>query len=68
MVFQHRLFQVATRSPETARLRESLTHAAALVIPGERTGVAAKLGERRFFKVALPETESNHNIFRLAQL
>ena len=38
------------------------THTAALAIPGERTGVAAKLGERRFFKVSLPETASNHYI------
>ena len=45
----------------------SPTHTAALAIPGERTGVAAKLGERRFFKLALPETASNHYIFMLAQ-
>ena len=42
----------------------SPTHRAAFTIPGERTGVAAKLGERRFYKVALPETASNHYIFR----
>ena len=41
----------------------SRTHTAALAIPGKRTGVAAKLGERRFFKVALPETASIHYIF-----
>ena len=41
----------------------SPTHTAALAIPGERTGVAAKLGERRFFNVALPETASNHYTF-----
>ena len=34
-----------------------------LVIPGERTGVADEVGERRLFKVALPETASNHYIF-----
>ena len=32
------------------------SHTAALAIPGERTGVAAKLGVRRFFKVALRDT------------
>ena len=41
----------------------SPTHTAVLAIPGERTGVAAKLGDQRFFKVALPETASNHYIF-----
>ena len=41
----------------------SPTHTAALASPGERTGVAAKLGERRFFKFALPENASNHYIF-----
>ena len=51
----------ATRSPETARPRQ--------VLPTqqpsrsrERTGVATKRGERRFFKVALPETADNHYI------
>ena len=45
----------------------SSTHVSALAIPGERTGVAAKLGDRRFFKVALPETASSHNFsFRLS--
>ena len=34
------------------------THTAALAIPSDRTGVAAKLGERRFFRVALQETAS----------
>ena len=33
------------------------------MIPGERTGVADEVGERRLFKVALPETASNHYIF-----
>ena len=37
----------------------SPTHTAVLAIPGDRTGVAAKLSERRFFKVALPETATN---------
>ena len=60
MFFQHRLFPGATRSPETA---PSPTHIAAFAILGERTGVAAKLGEQRFFKVALPETASNRYIF-----
>ena len=32
----------------------SPTHTVALVIPGEITGVAAKLGERGFLKVSLP--------------
>ena len=45
----------------------SSTHTSALAIPGERTGVAAKLGDRQFFKVALPETASSHNFsFRLS--
>ena len=47
----------ATRSPETA---PSPNHTADLAIPGEKKGVAAKLGERRFFKVAPPETARNH--------
>ena len=69
MFFQHRLLPGATRSPETARPRQvipsyhSPTHTAAHGIPGDRTGVAAKLGERRFFKVTLPETARNHYIF-----
>ena len=41
----------------------SLTHTTALPIPGERTGVAAKLGEQQFFKVALPDMAKNYNIF-----
>ena len=49
--------------PRDRATAPSPTHTAALAIPGERTGVAAKLGERRFFKVALPETGSNHYIF-----
>ena len=49
--------------PRDRATAPSPTHTAALAIPGERTGVAAKLGERRFFKVALPETASNHYIF-----
>ena len=53
--------------PRDRATAPSPTHTAALAIPGERTGVAAKLGERRFFKVALPETASNHYIFMLAQ-
>ena len=40
----------------------SPTHTAALAIPAERTGIAAKLGERQFLKVALPEMASNHYI------
>ena len=38
----------------------SPTHTTALPIPGDRTGVAAKLGERQFFKVAPPETARSH--------
>ena len=40
----------------------SPTYKAALAISGERTGVAAKIGEKRLFKVALPETTSNHYV------
>ena len=40
----------------------SLTHTGVLAIPGERTGVAAKLGERRLFKVAPRKAASNDNI------
>ena len=40
----------------------SLTHTTAVAIPGEITGVAAKLGELRYFKVALSDTVSNHYI------
>ena len=46
--------------PETARRAPSPTHTAAFAIPGV---VAAKPGERRPFKVALPETASNHYVF-----
>ena len=49
--------------PRDRATAPSPTHTAALSIPGERTGVAAKFGERRFFKVVLPETASNHYIF-----
>ena len=49
-------------SPRERATAPSPTHPVALAIPGERTGVAAKLGKRRFFKVALPETASNHYI------
>ena len=49
--------------PRDRATAPSPTHTAALAIPGEIMGVAAKLGERRFFKVALPETGSNHYIF-----
>ena len=48
--------------PRDRATAPSPTYTAAVAIPGERTGVAAKLGERRFFKVALPETASNHYI------
>ena len=48
--------------PRDRATAPSPTQTAALVIPGERMGIAAKLGERRFFKVALPETSSNHYI------
>ena len=58
-VFQHLLFQ----GPRDRATAPSPTHTAALAIPGERTGVAAELGERRFFKVTLPEAVSNHYIF-----
>ena len=34
-------------------------HTAALLIPGERTGVAPELGERGFLKVGLPEAANN---------
>ena len=49
--------------PRERATAPSPTHTAALAIPGERTGVAAKLGERRFFKFALPEKASNHYFF-----
>ena len=39
------------------------THTAAPAISGDRTGVTAKLGEGRYFEVALPETANNHYIF-----
>ena len=48
--------------PRDRATAPSPNHRAALAIPGERTGIAAKLGERRFFKVAVPETASNHYI------
>ena len=48
--------------PRDRATAPSPTHTAALAIPGERTGVAAKLVERRFFKVAFPETAINHYI------
>ena len=51
--------------PRDHATEPSPTHAAALAIPGERTGVAAKLDERRYFIIALPETLSNHYIFFL---
>ena len=51
MFFQHRLLPGATRSPRDRVTAPSPTHTAALAIPGERTGVAAKLGERRFSKL-----------------
>ena len=47
-------------TPRDRATAPSPTHTAALAILGERTGVAAKIGERRFFKVALPETVSVH--------
>ena len=49
--------------PRDRAAAPSPTYTAALAIHADRTGVAAKLGERRFFKVALPETASNHYIF-----
>ena len=48
--------------PRDRATAPSPTHTAALAIPDESTGVAAKLGERRFFEVALPETASNHYV------
>ena len=51
--------------PRDRATRPSPTHTAALAIPGDRTGVAAKLGERHFFKETLPMTASNHYIFCL---
>ena len=48
------------RTPEDIASVPRPTHTAALAIPGERTGVAPELGERRFFKVGLPETANNH--------
>ena len=48
--------------PRDRSTAPSPTHTAALAMPGERTGVAAKLGERRFFKVALPETATTRYI------
>ena len=49
--------------PRDRATAPSPTYTAAVAIPGERTGVAAKLGERRFFKISLPETASNLHIF-----
>ena len=48
--------------PRDRAIALSPTHTTALAIPGERTGVAAKLGERRSLKVSLPKTASNHYI------
>ena len=55
--------------PQDRATAPSPTHTAALAIPCERTGVVAKLGERRVFKVALRKTASNHYFvhFMLAQ-
>ena len=61
MCYQHRLFQGASRLRDRATAPNP-THTAALAIPGERTGVAAKLDERRFLKVALSETARNNYI------
>ena len=49
--------------PRDRATAPSPTHTAALAISGKRTGVATTLGERRFFKVALPETASDHYTF-----
>ena len=51
------------RIPRDRATAPSPTYTAALAIPGERTGVAATLGDRRFFKVALPEMANNQYIF-----
>ena len=55
--------------PRDRATAPSPTHTAALAIPDARTGIAAKVGERRLFKVALPETASNQYLvhFLLAQ-
>ena len=57
----------APPDPRDHATAPSPTHTAALAIPGERTGVAAKFSERRFFYVALPDTASNHYTSFLAQ-
>ena len=49
--------------PRDRATAPSPTHTAALAIPGEIKGVAAKPGKRRFFKVALPKTATNRYIF-----
>ena len=50
-------------TPEDSASVPRPTHAAALAILGERTGVVPELGERGFLKVGLPETANNHYIF-----
>ena len=45
----------------------SPTHTATLEIPGERTGVAAKFGERGVLKVGLSEAANNTIHYILAQ-
>ena len=55
-------FRAPLGPPRPHATAPSPTHTAALATPGEITGVAAKLGERRFFKVALPETARNRDV------
>ena len=55
-------FRAPLGPPRPHATAPSPTHTAALATPGEITGVAAKLGERRFFKVALPETARHRDV------
>ena len=49
--------------PEDSASVPRPSHTATLAIPGEKTGVAPKLGERGFSNVDLPETANNHYLF-----
>ena len=49
-------------TPEDSASVPRPTHTATLAIPGERTGVAAELGDQGFLKVGLPETANNNYI------
>ena len=62
MFFQHRLLPGATRSPETARPRQVPPTQQPSRSPTKERA-SQPFGERRFFKIALPETGSNRYIF-----